>query len=124
MKRWCWLIVLVVSLSCASVPLKVQATRGLQTSEAALGAAQDFERALCFVQPQTERGNHCTNPVAATVKLTDDLHVQFAKQFSAAFDAPYWCEQLTTVVGYAKRFAGWERPAAEALAAEPKAGAA
>jgi len=85
MKR-VWIILAILLTSCASVPLKVQATRSLQISESALANAQDFERSLCFMNPAAERGNHCTNPAAASVKLTDDLHVKFAKTFGEAFD--------------------------------------
>lgn len=79
------LVALVATTACASVPLKVQATRSLQASETALAAAQDLERALCFNSPTTERGSHCTNPAALSVKLTDEVHVKFAQGFSNAF---------------------------------------
>lgn len=81
---------LFVALSltaCASLPLKQKAVIGLQASETALEGAHDIERSLCFVSPSTEQGGHCTNPQAATVKLSDATHQKLAGLFSQAFAA-------------------------------------
>lgn len=74
--------------SCAStgLTLKQRATVGLQASETALEDAHNLERSLCFVNPAVESGGHCTNPQAATVKLTDAVHQKLAGMFSQAFD--------------------------------------
>lgn len=79
------LIALVLVSACASAPPKQIAAQSLQVSETALAAAQDIERSICFVNPDTERGNHCTNPAAAAVQLTDAVHIKFAQGFSKAF---------------------------------------
>ncbi len=71
--------------ACASLPVKQTAVVSLQASEAALADAQTIERAYCFNSPATEAGTHCTNPQAATLHLTDDLHVKMAQGFSFAF---------------------------------------
>ena len=57
----------VIATACASTGLTVKqaATIGLQSSETALEATQGLERSLCFVNPATESGTHCTNPIAA-----------------------------------------------------------
>jgi hypothetical protein len=65
--------------------LKQQAVIGVQASETALEAAHDIERSLCFVNPTTEQGGHCTNAIAATVGLTDAKHQQLATLFAKAF---------------------------------------
>jgi hypothetical protein len=80
------IILLAFSSACASLPLKQQAVQSLQGSETALEAAHNIERSLCFNLPATETGNHCTNPLAATVKLTDAQHQKLAQYFSNAFD--------------------------------------
>ena len=77
--RWGrWLAVLLIALSlsaCASAPVaKDTAIVSLQASNVALSNAADAERALCFVNPQTESGPHCTNPLAAASGLTDARH--------------------------------------------------
>lgn len=87
MKRLILIIALVVSSACASLPLKQKAVVGLQASETALEGAHDLERSLCFVSPSTESGGHCTNPQAATVKLTDATHQKLASVFAQAFAA-------------------------------------
>jgi hypothetical protein len=74
-------------IACSSLPLKQQAVTGLQASELALESAQNTERAICFVTPATEKGTHCTNPLAAQLKLTDAVHVAIANGFVIAFDA-------------------------------------
>ncbi len=88
MKRFVFALVLFIT-ACASAPPKQVAAQSLQVSETALAAAQDIERSLCFVNPATEKGNHCTSPVAATVHLTDALHVKFAENFEKAFDIQF-----------------------------------
>jgi hypothetical protein len=80
-------LVLVLVSACASLPLKQQAVVSLQASETALEGAHDIERSLCFVSPSTEQGGHCTNPQAATVKLTDATHQKLAGIFAQAFAA-------------------------------------
>lgn len=81
------LIVLVALLSfgCASLPAKQKAVVSLQASETALEGAHNLERSLCFVTPATEAGGHCTNPQAASVKLTDATHQKLATFFAQAF---------------------------------------
>lgn len=78
-------IPLVVSLSCASIPLKQKAVIAVQASESTLEQAQDFERAICFNTPAVESGPHCTNPTAGTVGLSDSTHVAIAKLFEKAY---------------------------------------
>ncbi len=81
-----FLLALVFVGACASLPpAKDVAIVGLQASEVALGAAQDNERALCFVSPQIESGPHCTNPIAAGAGLTDARHQSARDGFIAAF---------------------------------------
>ena len=77
----------VIATACASTGLTVKqaATIGLQSSETALEATQGLERSLCFVNPATESGTHCTNPIAATVHLTDAVHGKFAGFFVSAY---------------------------------------
>ena len=84
MKRLIVGFIIATALACASVPVaKDTAIVGLQASEVALGSAQDQERALCFKNPQTESGPHCTNPLAAAAGLTDARH-QSARDFAIA----------------------------------------
>ncbi len=81
------------SAACGSVGISVKqkAVLSLQTSETALEAAHDLERALCFNSPATEAGDVCTNPVAATVGLNKTInsgktvHVLLAMEFVGAF---------------------------------------
>ena len=76
---------IILWTGCASLPLKQQAVTGLQASELALESAHDLERSLCFNSPATESGGHCTNPMAAALKLTDAAHQKIASAFSDAF---------------------------------------
>jgi hypothetical protein len=85
MKQGCLVVVMVVFSACASLPVKQQAVQGLQASEAALESAHDIERSMCFNTPATETGGHCTNPLAASIKLTDAQHQKLAQYFSDAF---------------------------------------
>ena len=83
----------VVLLACmlgtvlfgCSISLKQKAVVGLQSAEVALEAAQGLERGYCFNQPSIESGPHCTNPQAATLKLTDATHQNMAQFFSHAY---------------------------------------
>ena len=85
MKRLVLVLALVASAACASISVKQKAVVGLQASETALESAHDIERSLCFVNPATESGGHCTNPLAASFKLTDASHQKAASLFSKAF---------------------------------------
>ena len=85
MKRLILVVLLASAVACASLPAKQQAVGSLQASETALESAHDIERALCFNVPATEKGTHCTNPVATTIGLTDAKHQQMAVVFSDAF---------------------------------------
>ena len=85
MIRRCSVLLLLLLAGCASLPLKQQAVVSLQASETALEAAHDLERGFCFVTPATEAGGHCTNPLAATLHLTDATHQRLADLFSRAF---------------------------------------
>lgn len=90
------ILLLVFATGCASLPVKQKAVQGLQASEVALESAQSIERSLCFNVPSTEHGNHCTNPVAVTVKLCTaaeatgttpcSQHQKLAQYFADAFD--------------------------------------
>jgi len=71
--------------ACASVPPRQAAIVSVQAVEKALDTAQTAERQVCFVNPSTESGPHCTNPIAATVGLTDARHQQIAAALRDAF---------------------------------------
>ena len=91
MKRLSMLSAVFLSLcvihGCASAGLsaKQNAVTGLQASNVALTSAQTLERQMCFNNPVTESGTHCTNAVAAQLKLTDAVHVKMATFFNDAF---------------------------------------
>src|ERR1017187_1709141 len=86
MKRYILALLIVTSMACASLPVaKDTAIVSLQASNVALAAAADAERALCFVNPQTESGPHCTNPLAATAGLTDARHASATDFLIAGF---------------------------------------
>jgi hypothetical protein len=92
--------------SCTTTPPKQVAVEGAQSVESALDTAQDFERSVCFNNPSTrqaptvgESGRHCTNPVAATVGLTDAIHVQIETALGQAF---------TTQVKVADALTAWQ----------------
>jgi hypothetical protein len=75
MRKYVLVPFVVVMMACASAPVsKDTAIVSLQASNVALSNAADAERALCFVNPQTESGPHCTNPLAAASGLTDARH--------------------------------------------------
>jgi hypothetical protein len=83
------IFLLLCTAACASSGLSFKQTTvtSLNASVTALTSAQTIERSLCFNNPATEAGTHCTNPAAALVKLTDASHVAMAKFFDDAFGA-------------------------------------
>ena len=85
MKRW--IFALVFLSACASLPAKQTAVISLSASETALEGFQTLERSVCFVNPGTESGGHCTNPQAAAVNLTDALHQKISGVLAQAFAA-------------------------------------
>ena len=87
MKRLILLAALGLVAGCASTGLSLKQTTvaSLNASTTALTSAQTIERSFCFNNPAVEAGTHCTNPAAATIKLTDALHVSMAKFFDEAF---------------------------------------
>ena len=86
MKKYLVVPFVVVMLACASAPVsKDTAIVSLQSSNVALAAAADQERALCFIAPSTESGPHCTNPLAVSIGLTDARHAQATDLLIAGF---------------------------------------
>jgi hypothetical protein len=87
MKRIILCVLVLFSSACASAGLsaKQNAVTGLQASNVSLTSAQTLERQLCFNDPVREAGTHCTNPVAAQLKLSDATHVKMATFFNDAF---------------------------------------
>ena len=84
------ILALMFTSACASsgaLTVKQTTVQALQASNTALTAAQTLERSFCFNNPATEAGTHCTNPIAAQLKLTDAVHVKMATFFADAFGA-------------------------------------
>lgn len=79
-----WILV-VVTVACASVPLKERVSNGHQLARAALVALDEAERALCTPIPATP--NKCANPLAAQAGLTDARHQAFSARLVDAFTA-------------------------------------
>jgi hypothetical protein len=87
MKRLILACILVTVSACASTGLSVKQTtvNAFQAANVFLTNAQTLERSYCFLNPITEAGTHCTNPLAGQIKLTDAIHVRMATFFNDAF---------------------------------------
>ena len=87
MKRIFLIPLLAIAVACASAPISTKQTvvNSFQATTNFLASAQTLERSYCFNSPATESGTHCTNPLAAQIKLTDALHVRMATFFNDAF---------------------------------------
>ena len=69
--------------SCASVPVKERISNGHQLVRTAITAFDDAELALCA--PDPAKPNHCTNPQAATIGLTDARHQAISRALVDAY---------------------------------------
>lgn len=70
--------------ACQSVPLKQRVSTTHQIARSAVVEADDAERRLCQPAP-SPASNHCTNPVAASVGLTDAKHQELSRKFAEVY---------------------------------------
>jgi hypothetical protein len=75
--------VLVGAAACASVPVKQRVSESHQSVRQSIVAVDDAERAICA--PAVPNTNHCTNPAAVTVGLTDAKHQAFSNDLAQAY---------------------------------------
>ncbi len=89
MKRFGFILALVLAANCQSVPAKQRAVLGNQAAGQTIWALQDAERRICnqvaFDANPTEPIKECTGPAAAAANLTTEKHQAFAKNLSQAY---------------------------------------
>jgi hypothetical protein len=78
------ILALATLVACASIPVKQRVSNTHQAMHQALVLVDDAERTLC--QPVPAATNHCGNPAAASIGLTDEKHQAFSRQLAAAYD--------------------------------------
>lgn len=79
-------LTLVVALTTAcALSLKEKASTARETARTALVAVDDLERQLCGPDPSAP--NHCLNPDASTIGLTNARHQAISRALVDAFTA-------------------------------------